>query len=590
DADAATLAAARELCISAIPSLTESRGGELVATVTIMLVVATIAVILRLYARKISASRLGADDYLILVALTDEATQVLFGCSITATKLSILFFYHRLFPFRTFFIVSLIVGIASILWWVGLMLTAFLHCQPLAYYWDRSIPGGHCVNDNLIGYAITSVNIVTDLVVLILPIPWLWGMNMAVPKRMAVVGLFILGSFVCIAGIVRIPLLSELHLSDITWTSISVGVWVNVECNIGIVSACLPILRPLFSTKYTSSPVSYFTRILRSISSSKFSSSHGGSSNPDDPEKGAVSSEPGSDATAADAGLRWPRDTGAAGGWRWSRNNSYSVAVTDAKPPGGSGLGELPPAAASTTDRRQQPTDFHEKEKKRKTWYTAAAEMLPEMDLSKLQALDRRKVIDPDDVPRYRDDAVGLGRRQHSNFTAEDLGGLLSSSSPSDDRKWSIPTLEGRGWERGPEILVTEPATEIDSQEANTAPPSFQHGSQSFRNHSPQKHQRPRTPGKARNSTLSPQPSPPAPPAPQITEQVLVGDNPPQRSLWRGRIPEKPLPNLPSASSDPPSKRSSWGRARDTWNLMPSVAFWERRDSVLRAMNLNLRV
>lgn len=74
------------------------------------------------------------------------------------------------------------------------MLTAFLHCRPLAYYWDRSIPNGYCVNDNLIGYSITGANIVTDLVVLVMPIPWLWGMNMTVPKRMAVVGLFILGS------------------------------------------------------------------------------------------------------------------------------------------------------------------------------------------------------------------------------------------------------------------------------------------------------------------------------------------------------------------------------------------------------------
>ena len=74
------------------------------------------------------------------------------------------------------------------------MLTAFLHCQPFAYNWDRSIPNGHCANDNIIGYTITSVNVITDLVVLILPIPWLWGMNMAVPKRMAVVGLFVLGS------------------------------------------------------------------------------------------------------------------------------------------------------------------------------------------------------------------------------------------------------------------------------------------------------------------------------------------------------------------------------------------------------------
>ncbi|KAL8634910.1 MAG: hypothetical protein Q9226_009414, partial [Calogaya cf. arnoldii] len=224
-----TFSVAKDLCLTAIPSLAESRGGELVATVTVLMVIATIAVILRLYARKVSGAKFGTDDYLIIVALiltygldinsyyaikagtgrhmitltldqitsfvkTYQATQVLFGCSITATKLSILFFYNRLFPYRTFYIVSLITGIASILWWIGLMLTSFLHCRPFVYNWDKSIPNGYCVNDNLVGYTITSINIVGDLVVLILPIPWLWGMNMAVPKRMAVVGLFVLGS------------------------------------------------------------------------------------------------------------------------------------------------------------------------------------------------------------------------------------------------------------------------------------------------------------------------------------------------------------------------------------------------------------
>ncbi|KAI4269949.1 MAG: hypothetical protein L6R38_007281 [Xanthoria sp. 2 TBL-2021] len=421
----ATFSVAKDLCLTAIPSLAESRGGELVATVTVLMIIATIAVILRLYARRISGAKFGTDDYMIVVALiltygldinsyyaikagtgrhmitltldqitsfvkTYQATQILFGCSITATKLSILFFYNRLFPYRTFYIVSLITGIASILWWIGLMLTAFLHCRPFAYNWDRSIPNGHCVNDNLIGYTITSINIVGDLVVLILPIPWLWGMNMAVPKRMAVVGLFVLGSFVCIAGIIRIPFLAELQVSDATYTSISVGVWVIVECNIGILSACLPILRPLFSSKYTSSPVSRLARIFRTLTNSRFSYSRENLTS--DPEKG--SSEPSSDATMAE-GFRWPNGSTAGGGWKWSSNNSGSVAA-DPISPVARGRSPTEPVVGS---RRAIP--FGERERKQRTWYTAAAEMLPEIDLQKRWS---RKVIDTDTIPRYRDD------------------------------------------------------------------------------------------------------------------------------------------------------------------------------------------
>ena len=50
-------------------------------------------------------------------------------------------------------------------------------------------------------------------------------------------------------------------------TSVDAGVWINVECNIGIVSACLPLLRPLFNQQYPSSPASHFARFFRSFAS-----------------------------------------------------------------------------------------------------------------------------------------------------------------------------------------------------------------------------------------------------------------------------------------------------------------------------------
>ena len=34
---------------------------------------------------------------------------------------------------------------------------------------------------------------------------------------------------------------------DVTYTVVNAGLWVVVECNIGIVSACLPVMKPLFN-------------------------------------------------------------------------------------------------------------------------------------------------------------------------------------------------------------------------------------------------------------------------------------------------------------------------------------------------------
>lgn len=64
-----SLSVARQLCVAAVPSLVESRGNELVTTIVVMMVIASIAVLLRLYARRISKSKIGVDDVLIIVAL-----------------------------------------------------------------------------------------------------------------------------------------------------------------------------------------------------------------------------------------------------------------------------------------------------------------------------------------------------------------------------------------------------------------------------------------------------------------------------------------------------------------------------------------
>lgn len=70
---------------------------------------------------------------------------------------------------------------------------------------------------------------------------------------------FVLTSAV-IGSIVRVPLYHELDLVDVSWAAINPGTWLNVELAIGIVSACLPLMRPLFTRKFRSRLLSRFSR------------------------------------------------------------------------------------------------------------------------------------------------------------------------------------------------------------------------------------------------------------------------------------------------------------------------------------------
>lgn len=78
--------------------------------------------------------------------------QILFAVSISAAKTSILCFYRRVFAVRTVIILSLIIGALVIAWSLALIFLIVFNCKPIAYFWDKSIPGGQCINTNVMGY------------------------------------------------------------------------------------------------------------------------------------------------------------------------------------------------------------------------------------------------------------------------------------------------------------------------------------------------------------------------------------------------------------------------------------------------------
>ena len=254
--------------MSAMPSLNDDRGTEIVAFVAVMTAISTIAVILRLIGRRISAARYGADDFLIIAALVltyglnineiiavhygfgrhqlmlsldqiknfllnDWTIQIIFACAISVTRFSLLVFYHRLFPVKRFTIIAIIIGVVLIIWWLGFLFAIVFSCRPIASYWNKAIVD-RCINEHTLSWGITGSELGVNVIMLVLPIPWLWDLRLAWSKKLALIGIFLLGCFVCISCIVRFPLLAALKQTDASWTIVPAGVWIVVECNIGI--------------------------------------------------------------------------------------------------------------------------------------------------------------------------------------------------------------------------------------------------------------------------------------------------------------------------------------------------------------------
>ncbi|KAG8411050.1 hypothetical protein J3458_016161 [Metarhizium acridum] len=98
-------------------------------------------------------------------------------------------------------------------------------------------------------YANAIPTIVTDLVMVMLPVPYVWGLQLPRIQKIALGCVFLAGGFVTIVSIVRFYYLLSLDLEDpdITWNFVTVGIWSFVEGNTAIVCACLPFLRPVIN-------------------------------------------------------------------------------------------------------------------------------------------------------------------------------------------------------------------------------------------------------------------------------------------------------------------------------------------------------
>lgn len=109
-------------------------------------------------------------------------------------QLSFLFFYKRVFtPMKRWFKYTLYaLGFCSIGENLAVIITVLCYCTPFNYYWNKSIKG-HCPPFILIYLIGLILNLVTDIAILVAPIPIIWGLQMNARSKIALTGIFLLG-------------------------------------------------------------------------------------------------------------------------------------------------------------------------------------------------------------------------------------------------------------------------------------------------------------------------------------------------------------------------------------------------------------
>lgn len=111
----------------------------------------------------------------------------------TAVKISVLDLYIQIFRNKRFRIVSYVLMGVSIGYLIMVILEAFLLCRPVAYSWNK-LRRGKCGDERKVYLSSGIVNLIIDVVIVILPMPMLWGLQLGLAKKLALTFIFGVGA------------------------------------------------------------------------------------------------------------------------------------------------------------------------------------------------------------------------------------------------------------------------------------------------------------------------------------------------------------------------------------------------------------
>ncbi|KAJ5776399.1 uncharacterized protein N7511_001410 [Penicillium nucicola] len=264
--------------------LSTPRGHGALAVSTVFTVLATFITAIRILTRIFLVKKMGADDYVILISLVFSwvffglmvgevyhgmgehfnkiprdiyitqmicfwASVPIYQTSLISTKMSILLQYKRVFstPRMRLACLILIGFLGAYGTWT--IISAWANCVPLARFWDDTVPG-FCFDKKPLWFSNSAIHILTDILILIYPMPVLKSLQLPRKQKLAVMGIFALGIFVLITSLLRLKSLIVISDStDPTYDNTGAASWSAVECNVAIICASLPGTRA-FLTRF----------------------------------------------------------------------------------------------------------------------------------------------------------------------------------------------------------------------------------------------------------------------------------------------------------------------------------------------------
>ncbi|OAQ57298.1 hypothetical protein VFPPC_11451 [Pochonia chlamydosporia 170] len=190
-------------------------------------------------------------------------------------KLALLVIIIRVFGTvhkKTLIGVYVLIGLLVVYYVSGFFIKLFI-CWPISAYWR----GEHdkCMNQSAVITSDAIISMLSDLIILLLPTPLTWSLQLPRRQRLRVSGLLCAGGIATAFSVYRLALIvRERNSTNQTIVFTQVLLSGNAEAGIGLICACFPAVNALYVQKTRGS--SYFKQSRSRQASSKQTQSHGG--------------------------------------------------------------------------------------------------------------------------------------------------------------------------------------------------------------------------------------------------------------------------------------------------------------------------
>jgi len=117
------------------------------------------------------------------------------SAAVTLVRLSLLSLYSRVFTTTTFKKTTMVLGYLCLLWFVVAVLAEILQCSPvLAAFHLSSITPDQCIDLQAYRWGCAITNLVLDAVVVTLPMPVIWSLQLDQRQKIILTTVFLFGN------------------------------------------------------------------------------------------------------------------------------------------------------------------------------------------------------------------------------------------------------------------------------------------------------------------------------------------------------------------------------------------------------------